>query len=989
MLPRITPDATLNLTYHKYLDELRQTPFAGEICIDYATRLTLATDNSIYQIIPQAVIFPRSTQDVVYALKLAHQEKFHDIKFCPRGGGTSTNGQSVSEGIILDCSKYLCECYEVNVPEQWVHVQSGIVLDQLNAYLKTFGMSFAPEISPSNRATIGGMINTDACGIGSKVLGRTSEHVIELTAVLSNGEIINTTDPLLFEDKLISFLKPHKKLIAEKFGTAPRTLNGYNLKKAYEEQLNLNYLFCGSEGTLAVVTECKLKLTPIPKYKKLVVVKYRNFDDALRDHDIMDKFQPLVIEAIDEKLVELARHDSIYFYIKDFIDGNNEKAGAINLVEFVSEDAEKITAQINHFCKCINENKQNTHAALGCYVAKDSVEAKQLWDLRKKSVGLISKKIVGTRRPIPFVEDTAVPPEYLADYIQEFRTLLDKHDLTYGMYGHVDAGCVHVRPALDMKKTADKKLMKQISDELVVLLKKYGGVLWGEHGQGRRCVYAEDFFGGTLYNVVRQIKTLFDPHNQLNPGKIAVANNTTQLLATIEGPLRGEFDRQIPRDIQESYSSALICNGNGACFNYATNDPMCPSFKATQNRIHSPKGRASLMKEWLRQLAILKIDVAQLKPQNVFKKIKNQWNKKDFSHQVQEAMNGCLSCKACVAQCPLNVDVPDLKSRFLFYYHQRYLRKWRDYLLINLEKLAPWQARFSKINNMLLKMRWMKWIIKKVFALVDAPLVSAISLKKSLAKRKAPAFDFKALHQLSNAQKEKSIIILQDVFTSFYETRIVLAFYDLLNLLGYTVYIAPFFENGKALQVKGFLTQFERLVRKNQNYLKELSALNIPLIGVDPVPTLTYRDEYRKIIGKTNVNVFLIQEWLSQHCSPGELANPGPSSTHNYYLVSHCTEKTQCIESEKLWQQIFATFNASLTPLPAGCCGMAGIYGHELEHLETSKKLFDMDWKQYIADNPHTLLATGYSCRSQSQRFAKTTLRHPVEVLVDILKRKA
>ena len=314
MLPRIAPEFFVDPTYQDFLRDLTLSVFSGDIHSDYAARLSVAVDNSIYQVIPQAVIFPRDTNDIAVILKLASYEKYKNtIQFCARGGGTSTNGQSLTAGIIIDCSRYMRQILELNLEQMWVKVQPGVILDQLNDYLRPYGVSFAPEISPSNRATIGGMVNTDACGTGSRILGRTCDHVLDLTCVLNNGSIIHSAD--LSETKLgqqiKTLLETHSHLINEKFTNAPRTLNGYNLKKSL---IDLTYLFCGSEGTLAVIGECKLKLTVLPKFKKLLIVKYRNFDDALRAVDITADVNPFAIEAIDEKLVMLARTDSCLLY---------------------------------------------------------------------------------------------------------------------------------------------------------------------------------------------------------------------------------------------------------------------------------------------------------------------------------------------------------------------------------------------------------------------------------------------------------------------------------------------------------------------------------------------------------------------------------------------------------------------------------------------------------------------------------------------------
>lgn len=969
MLPKISTEHLIAKKYLGYLTSLRNSAFSGEIKTDYAARLAVATDNSIYQVIPQAVLLPKTTEDIVIALQLSQRPEFHHVKFAPRGGGTATNGQSLTAGIIIDCSKYLRDILEINLAEQWVRVQPGVVLDQLNQYLRQFNLHFAPEISPSNRATIGGMINTDACGNGSKIIGRTSDHVLDLTCVLSNGTVIHsnqiTQDDL--QDALTDLLKQNQTLIHEKFFEAPRTLSGYNLAKSYQDKLNLTYLLCGAEGTLGIISECKLKLTPIPKFNKLLVIQYRNFEDALSAKEITSDIQPLVIETINEKLISLARQDSFYFQIKEFI----EPADAINLVEFVGDNEQSIDEQIARLCT----NIKNSHHAIGYYLAKNALEIKLLWNLRKKSVGLISQCKDGTRRPIAFIEDTAVPPEKLPAYIAEFKQLLDKHQLVYGMYGHVDAGCVHVRPALDMRLPQDEQLIRILSDEVVALVKRYGGVMWGEHGKGYRSEYGPVFFGDELYLVLRKIKTLFDPFNQLNPGKIATPLDSNDTVVNLESHMRGQFDKQILPDANAEFASAIACNGNGACFNFATQDVMCPSFKVTQDRIHSPKGRATVVREWLRQLAKKNYSFKSSDTSgNFLIKLFNRLGKKtDFSHEVFSALAGCLSCKACANQCPLSVDVPDFKSKFLAHYHRRYLRHLRDYFIAGTETIAVLQAKFPRCSNWLVQRKLVRFILRKLLRIVDPPqIIKSQSSNKSLGEGTAG----------------NSLIIVQDVFTSFYEADILSACYNFFTAIGFSVRIVPFFKNGKPLHVKGFLKSFSRLARTNITYLQQLAALNIPIIGIDPSMTLTYRDEYQKLLGQQPLGftVQLPQEFLHQHLNK----LPSVVTDATYYLLSHCTEKTTQVETDQQWKSIFEMIGIKLIPLAAGCCGMAGSYGHEVEHALNSKKLFAMDWQKHVAETPDAktfLLATGYSCRSQVNRFSGYRLQHPVEALLHIIKK--
>ncbi|HAZ49624.1 MAG TPA: glycerol-3-phosphate dehydrogenase [Cyanobacteria bacterium UBA11369] len=1061
MIPRLTLQETLKPEYTLFLEALAKTPFSGEMRPDFASRLLMSTDNSIYQILPQAIVFPRSESDLVHLFKLANREQFKNIAFAPRGGGTGTNGQSLSPGIIIDCSKYMNRILEVNLEQAWVRVQPGVVLDQLNADLKPYGVFFAPSVSPSDRATIGGTINTDACGKGSRIYGRTSNHILELNWVLSDGTAArsHSISPATLSDlkqqpgrlgkiyrQVDEIVTSKREIIAQTFPKIPRFMTGYNLAKVYQnDNFNLNWILAGSEGTLAVITEAKLKLTPLPKYKQLLAIHYRCFDDALSAAETLLATEPAAIETIDEKILDLAKQDAIYHHVKDFVGD----AKALNLVEFTGETIEEIQHKVSEI-KLEN----------GYYLAPNGSEINNLWNLRKKGVGLLGNT-KGERKPIPFIEDTAVSPECLASYIREFKALLTEYELDYAMFGHVDVGCLHVRPALDMKAPNDEKLIRELSDKVVSLVRKYGGVMWGEHGKGFRSEYTPIFFG-ELYEDLRKIKAAFDPDNRLNPGKIVTPFGSDAEVVKIESPLRGHFDRQVPASVREEYAEAFSCNGNGACFNFNPDSVMCPSYKGTsdtpngtlRDRIHSPKGRATLLREWWRQIGtvgarhqknfelVTKLNTAvplppaytgtrqeknfelakkhtaavplppveweelekpAIFPIKLWNTLQKYWGVYDYSHEVYQGMHGCLSCKACATQCPIHVDVPHLKSKFLQLYYTRYLRHWRDYFFANIETLASWQSYAPDLFNFITQNPVSHWLIKNLLGLVDPPVLSSFTLKQGLAERQAPKFDLIELSNLSQAQRENSVILLQDAFTSFFESQLVLDTYDLLSQLGYTVYMPPFFASGKPLHVKGFLPQFRTIAQKNFQTITKLGNLGIPVIGIEPSIVLTYRDEYIKILDAKAVfpRVQLLQEFLvtqlerlpkigarhhqNEGLLPTYLDRRAPTTCESYYLLGHCTEKTIALTSQQQWQQVFGAIGIPLTLVSTGCCGMAGIYGHETEHYAQSKAIYQMSWGRHIPSSPEErqrLLATGFSCRSQVKRFEGFSPNHPVQVLL-------
>ncbi|MCP4296318.1 MAG: FAD-binding oxidoreductase [Proteobacteria bacterium] len=1016
MLPQLeTPNSLLPL-YSRFFDKLKRSDFSGEIKTAYSDRLIMATDNSIYQVLPQGVVYPSCHNDVVKLFQLLNIDAYSEIKIAPRGGGTATNGQSLNRGIVMDLSKLMNEILELNLEEGWVRVQPGVVRDQLNDFLKPHQQFFAPTLSTSNRATIGGMINTDASGKGSRVYGKTSNHVLELKSVLADGTTLNTkeinSEELLSltnkagrEGGIYSLLKrittDYREQIELRLPKLTRFLTGYNLEKIVSTDrrfFNLNFLLTGSEGTLAVTTEAKLKITPRVRYKKLLLVKYRTFDDALSDARLLVDCNPSAIETIDDKILALAKKDVIYGKVKWMIDDYNGTAiKAINLVEFSNNDLDELNNQVEPLERMIKKTEDRSSPALDCYSTINGQEIDAMWELRKKGVGLLGNA-KGDRKPIAFVEDTAVPPQHLAAYIKEFRTLLEENGLEYGMFGHVDVGCLHVRPALDMKNPDDEVMLVHISNQVVALVQKYGGVMWGEHGKGFRSEYVPEFFGQELYAQLRKIKGEFDPLNRLNPGKIVIPLNSKEPLASINGPTRGQQDRQIHSSLRENFSAAIDCNGNGACFNYHPDDLMCPSMKVTRDRVQSPKGRAGVIREWLRQLSTKGIELKAadiyLESSNLSKGLnfkRSRFSATDFSHQVYDALEGCLACKACATQCPINVDVPDFKAKFLSLYHSRYHRPLRDYFVVNLEKALPYQAITPRFFNWVTGLKSVKILIKKVIGIVDIPSLSEKSVKAGLKKRIAPIWNPSEFAGLSDKEKQNSLILIQDSFTSFYESELVLQLYDLAKLLGVQLYVMPLFQNGKAYHVKGFLRQFSQIVRKNVRNLNELSQSGIPMVGIDPAIVLTYRMEYRKVLGveETRFKIQLVQEWLLDYLQKNpqkkEEFNHQKPLQESYRLFGHCTERSAIPESQQQWETIFSKFGLKVDLEEVGCCGMCGVYGHEQKHLDNSVNIYNMSWKKKILKDDRSL-ATGYSCRSQVKRNEQFKPSHPISALLKHLQ---
>ncbi|WP_054180812.1 FAD-binding and (Fe-S)-binding domain-containing protein [Trabulsiella odontotermitis] len=1017
MIPQISQAPGVVQLVLTFLQVLEQQGFTGDTATGYADRLTMSTDNSIYQLLPDAVVFPRSTADVALLARLAAEERFTSLTFTPRGGGTGTNGQALNQGIIIDLSRYMNRIIEINPEEGWVRVEAGVIKDQLNQFLKPYGYFFAPELSTSNRATLGGMINTDASGQGSLVYGKTSDHVLGVRAVLMGGDILDTqpmpvqlAETLAKEQSAIGRIyrtvyqrcRDNRQLIIDKFPKLNRFLTGYDLRHVFNDDMtefDLTRVLTGSEGTLAFITEARLDITRLPKVRRLVNVKYDSFDSALRNAPFMVEANALSVETVDSKVLDLAREDIVWHSVSELITDVADKVMlGLNIVEFAGDDQQLIDDRVKTLCQRLDAlMAQNAGGVIGWQVCEELAGIERIYAMRKKAVGLLGNA-KGAAKPIPFAEDTCVPPEHLADYITEFRALLDSHGLSYGMFGHVDAGVLHVRPALDMCDPQQEILMKQISDEVVALTAKYGGLLWGEHGKGFRAEYSPAFFGDELYGELRKVKAAFDPANRLNPGKICPPEGIDAPMRKVDAVKRGTYDRQIPGIVRTAWRGAMECNGNGLCFNFDVRSPMCPSMKITSNRIHSPKGRATLVREWLRLLADRGVDPLKLEKElpekrvslrSLIERTRNSWHARkgeyDFSHEVKEAMSGCLACKACTTQCPIKIDVPEFRSRFLQLYHSRYLRPVRDHLVATVESYAPLMARAPKTFNFFINQPWVRRLSEKHIGMIDLPLLSVPSLQQRMVGHRSANMTLEQLEALSAEQKAKTVLVVQDPFTSYYDAQVVADFVRLVEKVGYQPVLLPFSPNGKAQHIKGFLARFARTAKKTSDFLSRIAQLGMPMVGVDPALVLCYRDEYKQVLGagRGDFHVMLVHEWL-----PLALENvvAREVSGESWYLFGHCTEVTALPAAPQQWAALFARLGAKLENINVGCCGMAGTYGHEVKNHANSLGIYALSWQPSMQTLPkNRCLATGYSCRSQVKRIEGNGVRHPLQALLEIL----
>lgn len=945
-----------------FLAALRAQGFSGDVAGDQASRTVYSTDNSIYQLPPAAVVFPRNGEDIARLVRAAAET---GMPITPRGGGTGTNGQSLTSGISADVSRHMNRILAFDAHARRVTVEPGVVLDQLNAWLKPHGLFFPPTVSTASRATIGGMVATDASGKGSRIYGRTSDYVEMLDVVLADGaeaEIRTERGEglqslLSREDRLgqaartaLETVRAHRETIDRVFPRMNRGLTGYNLQQMMDADgaLHLQKLLSGSEGTLAFTRAITLRLLPRPACRGIAVLRYDSFTAALDDIARLLQSDPAAIEIMDDKVLALAQEDVVWSTLEAVLGGPTDRPVAgLNVVEFVGETEAEVAAQLARLAAL---PVPDSAGVLDQIIVRDGAVVSTVWDLRKKAVGLL-----GRLGGVPFIEDTAVPPESLPAYVKEFRALLDGHGLDYGMFGHADVGCLHVRPVLDLRIPAHAALIRPLSDAVAALTKRFGGLIWGEHGRGFRGEYSPEFFGPELYGALGDIKAAFDPRNLFNPGKLAPATKGG-IIDRIDGvPFRGAADRQIGAADSETFGKAVACNGNGACHGWDDFDLMCPSYKSTRDRNQSPKGRAALLREWARRRSTGEDGAADFPA---------------FEDAVKATLDTCLSCKACSSLCPVKVDIPDMKSAFLDRYHATRPRSLRDTVVSRMEPALLLARRMPGVMNAVTGLAQVRDLIEALFGLVDLPRFSV------------PA---KPRHGTSNAA-QGTVILLEDLFTSSFDGEVVEAAEGLFMALGYRVErIAPM-PNGKALQVRGFAKRFQAVALDMQNRLARIAAMGHPIISLDAATGLMFADEYRKATGGKALPVVLgIEQFLADEIEAGRIvaaASAEPAATLT--LLAHCTEKAARPLTPKLWTGIFSAFGLRLETPATGCCGMAGLFGHEKEHKSLSETLFRMSW-QPILDRAgaKTVLASGFSCRCQAKRFHGDRPRHPVEALLD------
>lgn len=912
------------------------------IARDAATRAVYATDNSIYQVEPDGVALVADAAEVAALLADNHASGRRPIT--ARGAGTGTNGQSLTDGLVVDVKRRLNRIVDIDPTARTAVVEPGVVTAALNAELAPHGLVWAPHTSTLNRATVGGMIATDAAGKGSLVHGRTHRHVLGLAVVLDDGTpwraeptpVAAANRRAVAEDRIGSLWRALLKLPLSEgadhgLPELARGFSGYGIDRFRRAgHVDPVALLCGSEGTLAVITAATLHLTPLPAHTVLVVASYRSFDDALVDAIDLAATRPTAIECLDETTLERGRSSPAWPALGDVV---GTDPGAVLLLEYTGDaepDLDPVTAALSR-----------TGRSRAVSVVGDPVQRAGAWKVRADAVGLLAKVATGgpelSARPTAMVEDCAVPVAEMPAFIAGFRRILDDAGLTYGMFGHADVGCVHVRPALDLTDPTHERLVRHVTDRVVALVADHGGILWGEHGRGFRGEAAGSFLPSRTLDIMRRVKTAFDPHDLLNPGKLYRPAASTETLVAIDAPpLRGQFNRKVPAEDRAEFADAFACNGNGLCHHYDGAEVMCPSYKVTGDPALSPKGRSDLLRAWLAA---------------------DKDARRELEEVLVDNLHQCLSCAACSGHCPVEVDIPELKSRFLERYHARHRRPAAHALMSRFESMAGSTRRVPRPLS-----RLGSGALGRALGLVDLPVprppVGAI-----------PAWE---------AGEGADLVIMPDVFTSTLEPETLATAIEVLERQGYAVAVAPFVSSGKFDHVKGRRDAFAEAAAAQAAKVEAIVEDGSTPVVIEPAVALLYDREYPTIHDGFPSGARPLVDVVADRVDRlDRVAEPRP-----VVLLGHCTERTLAPGWLARWAEILKAVGHEVEVPAVGCCGMAGIFGHEVENQEMSRQLFDATWAAYVAlAAPTVATATGFSCRSQAGRFAEVDLGHPVTLL--------
>ena len=950
----------------------------GEVKDDKLHQIIYATDASVYRKLPLGVAFPKDNEDLKTIIGFATK---NNIGLIPRTAGTSLAGQCVGEGLVVDVSKHYTKILNLDRSNKTVVVQPGVIRDELNAELKQYGLFFGPNTSTSNRCMIGGMVGNNSSGTTSIQYGVTRDKVIEIEAFLSDGTHVifneisketylsktkeETLEGEIYRTLLAELSNKHQQEeIKNEFpkpsihrrstGYAVDELLDFELFGGSKQTVNLAKLLAGSEGTLAFSTSIKIQLDDLPPSESVMVTShFTTVRESLEAVVVAMKHNLYTCELMDKVILDCTKGNREQVKNRFFIQGDPEAVLMLEVSANSKEEAEKRAADLVNDLK--NNNLGYAHPKIY------GGDIKKVLELRKAGLGLLAN-IIGDKKAVACIEDTAVELSDLPEFIAEFSLIMEKYDQQAVYYAHAGAGELHLRPILNLKKKEDVELFRTITTDTAKLVKKYKGSFSGEHGDGIvRAEFIPLMIGDQNYQLLRRIKHVFDPNKIFNIGKIVDAYS-------MDESLRYEINRVEPdiKTIQNFDDSEGIlrlaekCNGAGDCRKTSkAGGTMCPSYRATRDEKDTTRSRANILREFLTH--------------------SDQENR--FNHpEIKESLDLCLSCKGCSSECPSNVDMAALKAEFLYQYQETNGYSFRSRLFANNAKYNKLGSLLPRVTNLFLSSN----ISKKIMGVAEERDIPKLALKTLRAWYKS----------FPQEEYSKEVNLFCDEFTNFYDVEVGKDTVLVLNALGYKVNIVKHEESGRSFISKGFLNEAKTIANNNVYIFKNIVSKDIPLIGIEPSAILTFRDEYLRLADdiesakQLSKHVFTVEEFLNRELDAGNIDISKFKSDHKILKVhGHCHQKALS-GTQASYKILSIPENYKVSILATGCCGMAGSFGYEKEHYKLSMNVGEDTLFPAVRrmDEDVEIIAAGTSCRHQIFDGTKRKAKHPVTVLKEALK---
>lgn len=942
-------------------------------------RRIYATDASIYEEMPKGVAFPKKLEDIQQLVK---QSKEQGFTITARSAGTSLAGQTTGAGVIMDVSRHMTSINQIDVKNNFAHVQPGVIRDTLNRTAAKHQLQFGPDTATTNRCMLGGMIGNNSCGSFSIKHKTTREHVLEIEAVLSDGSraVFKPLTPKELDEKcrletlegeiyreMLDLLKKHKEQIFEHFPHPDiiRRNTGYALDRLCEMEpitpggrpFNLAELLSGSEGTLAMTASAKVNLSPLPTEKTLLIPQFNSLHEAMVATVEAVKWNPAAVELVDEIILDATKGNIEQRKNRFFLEDDPK---CLLIIQFEGDDSDELAKK----AAGLRSKLQELGLGYAYPVLKEEEKMRRVWDLRKAGLGLLMGLGSESKSPT-FVEDTAVRVEDLPEYVKEFQQILDRHNTTCVFYAHASVGELHLRPVVDTTSPEGLQKLKHIAQEVADLVKKYNGSLSGEHGDGRaRAPYIETVLGKEMIPLLRQVKEIWDPEYRFNPGKII-------------NPKPIDTDLRYPPTYQKPNVSTVFnwrqsggfdaaieqCNGAGVCRKLAeSGGTMCPSYHATRNEKDNTRGRANLF----RQLFSGKSPAA-------FE-----------SEDLKEALDLCLSCKACKSECPANVDMAKMKAEFMNGWHEKKGATAVEKFFGQPEKLYPLASTFSKATNFITKQAPVKHAFERL---------TGIDSRRNLPEFTPETFEdwFKKNGDDFKNEAGQQVVLLVDIFTNYHEPGIAIAALKVLSALGFNVIVPGIWPTGRPQISKGFLKEAKSICAKNIHRFFAFADMDIPIVGLEPSEILTLRDEYLDLCDESELKKaeeiaaksFLFEEFIYTELASDEAKEFGKNQ--KVFLHGHC--HTKALVGNDPLIQTFKKFGFDPVELQTGCCGMAGSFGYEKDKYEVSMQVGEQVLFPSLRDlsDDEIVCAPGFSCRHQISDGVDRNAKHPAEILAEVL----